>query len=57
VTKTADTQIVEEALRIIDQGLAGMVQRQLVSTNEVADLLLDLRMALMQAPAPQVAPA
>jgi len=49
VTDTAEIQIVDEALRIIDQGLSDMVQRELVSTNEVANLLLDLRSALVPA--------
>lgn len=46
MTVTADNQIVDEALKIIDQGLSHMAQRDLVSTNEVSDLLLDLRTML-----------
>jgi len=33
----------DEALALIDQGLGGMTDRQLVSTSEVTDLLLDVR--------------
>ena len=35
-----------EALAVIDKGLAELLHRELVSTNEVADLLLDVRMLL-----------
>jgi hypothetical protein len=38
--------VVAEAVSIIDQALAQMLQRELVSTGEVADLLLDVRMLL-----------
>lgn len=37
---------VEEAMRLIDQGLGDISERQIVSTSEVADLLLDLRSVL-----------
>jgi hypothetical protein len=46
MTDTKEPIVVEEALKIIDQGLIDMLQRQLVSTNEVADLLLDVRTLL-----------
>ena len=35
-----------EVLTIIDRGLSDMTHRELVSTDEVADLLLDLRTLL-----------
>lgn len=38
--------IVDEAVTVIDGALARMMQRDLVSTGEVADLLLDLRTLL-----------
>jgi hypothetical protein len=38
--------VVAEALAVIDGALAQMLQRELVSTGEVADLLLDVRMLL-----------
>jgi hypothetical protein len=37
---------ITEALALIDQGLGTLLDRQLVSTNEVADLLLDVRTLL-----------
>ena len=39
---------IEEALALIDQGLGVMTARQLVSTSEVTDLLLDVRALLSQ---------
>ena len=41
-----DITSIEEALALIDQGLGGMTDRQLVSTSEVTDLLLDVRALL-----------
>jgi hypothetical protein len=38
--------VINEALGVIDDALARMMQRELVSTGEVADLLLDVRMLL-----------
>ena len=38
--------VVGEAIAVIDEALAKMMQRELVSSGEVADLLLDLRMVL-----------
>lgn len=35
-----------EALEVIDAALAQMMQRELVSSGEVADVLLDVRMLL-----------
>jgi hypothetical protein len=37
---------IEEALALIDKGLGVMIDRQLVSTSEVTDLLLDVRALL-----------
>jgi len=57
VTETAVPEIViQEALAVIDQALGTMQQRELVSTDEVADLLLDLRLLLATAPAPVPVP-
>lgn len=46
--------VIAEALSVIDQALGQMLSRELVSTNEVADLLLDVRTLLTapSAPAP-----
>ena len=38
--------VIAEALSVIDQALGQMMSRELVSSNEVADLLLDVRSAL-----------
>jgi hypothetical protein len=38
-----------EAVAVIDEALGRMMQRDLVSSNEVADLLLDLRTLLVTA--------
>jgi len=54
VTDTAAPEIVvQEALAVIDQALGTMQQRALVSSDEVADLLLDLRLLLAAVPAPE----
>ena len=37
---------ISEALAIIDSALGAMLNRELVSTSEVADLLLDVRTIL-----------
>ena len=50
-TKDLDLQI-SEALALIDRGLGDMLHRELVSTDEVADLLLDVRSILAPAPEP-----
>jgi hypothetical protein len=48
-----DESVIDEAVRLIDAGLSDLLHRELVSTDEVADLLLDVRMLLT---APDVAP-
>lgn len=50
-TKELDEQVAE-ALALIDRGLGDMLHRELVSTDEVADLLLDVRSLLAAAPEP-----
>jgi hypothetical protein len=40
---------IDEALRLIDSGLLDLMHRDLVSTDEVSDLLLDVRMILTAA--------
>ncbi|MGH9183715.1 MAG: hypothetical protein ACRDZ9_07930 [Acidimicrobiales bacterium] len=46
MTQTREPKIVSEALTVIDKGLADMLHRELISTDEVADLLLDVRSLL-----------
>lgn len=43
---THNEEVIDEALSVIDQALAKMMQRELVSSGEVADLLLDVRTLL-----------
>jgi hypothetical protein len=43
---TREAAVITEALTVIDKALAEMLHRELVSTGEVADLLLDVRSAL-----------
>jgi len=45
----AETRVIEEAVRLIDSGLSDLMHRELVSTDEVSDLLLDVRMLLTAA--------
>jgi hypothetical protein len=44
-----ERSVIEEALRLIDAGLSDLMHRELVSTDEVSDLLLDVRMLLTAA--------
>jgi hypothetical protein len=46
---------VDEALKLIDKGLGDMIHRELVSTDEISDLLLDVRLVLAGAKAVQPA--
>jgi len=41
--------VIDEALRLIDGGLSDLMHRELVSTDEISDLLLDVRMLLTAA--------
>lgn len=50
VTTSLATTSLKGALALIDQGLGGLTDRQLVSASEVTDLLLDVR-SLLVAPA------
>ena len=46
MTETVAVETIAEALALIDRGLGDMQHRELVSTDEVADLLLDVRVLL-----------
>ena len=50
-TREIDEATIVEALALIDRGLGEMMHRELVSTDEVSDLLLDVRMLLTPAQA------
>lgn len=47
MTQTQESaDVITEALVLIDRGLTDMLHRELVSTDEVANLLLDVRSVL-----------
>lgn len=46
VSETQELQAITDALALIDMGLSSVLHRELVSSDEVSDLLLDLRMLL-----------
>ena len=46
MTEARDAAVITEALTVIDKALAEMLNRELVSTDAVADLLLDVRVLL-----------
>ena len=52
-TETTDA-VIHEALSVIDKALSQMMSRELVSSGEITDVLLDVR-TLLTTPAP-VAP-
>jgi len=55
--RNAHDAVINEALQVIDGALAKMMSRELVSTGEVADLLLDVRTLLTtDATVPDVTP-
>ena len=41
--KVVSADVINEALSIIDSALSDLVKRELVSTGEVSDMLLDVR--------------
>jgi len=47
--KDVEGKVIDEALRLIDGGLSDLMHRELVSPDEVSDLLLDVRMLLTAA--------
>lgn len=55
MTETIDTAAVIEAMSTIDEGLARFASRGLVSSDEISDLLLDLR-GILAGAAPPVEP-
>ncbi|CAB4799457.1 MAG: hypothetical protein F2873_05975 [Actinobacteria bacterium] len=48
MTETPEAEVIQEALTIIDKALSEMLHRELVSSNEVSDVLLDLRTVLVK---------
>ena len=47
--KVIDEAVIDEAVRLIDGGLSDLLHRELVSSDEVSDLLLDVRTVLKAA--------
>lgn len=46
MTDTHEDQIIDEALEVIDGALNDFLHRELVSSNEITDVLLDVRSLL-----------
>ena len=46
MTETRELDVITDALAIIDRGLSEILHRELMSTDEVANLLLDVRSLL-----------
>jgi hypothetical protein len=46
MTETFDPETIQEAMALIDRGLGDIQHRELITTSEVADLLLDVRLLL-----------
>jgi hypothetical protein len=46
MTRTVESEAISEALAIIDRSLVDLMKRELVSSTEVADVLLDVRLLL-----------
>lgn len=47
--KVVSADVINEALSVIDSALSDLVKRELVSTGEVSDMLLDVRNLLTTA--------
>ena len=47
--KVVSADVINEALSIIDSALSDLIKRELVSTGEVSDMLLDVRNLLTTA--------
>ena len=47
VTQTTEATVITEALTVIDRSLGQLAARELVSSAEMSDLLLDIRLLLM----------
>lgn len=57
MTGTLERDVIIEAVSIIDERLVQIGRRELVSSGEVSDLLLDLRTALVAAERTEAASA
>ena len=52
MTTTVEPESIAEALALIDRSLTDLVKRELISSNEMADILLDVRALLATVDAP-----
>lgn len=52
--QAANDAVIREALSVIDQALGQIMSRELMSSGEVADVLLDVRSLLTTKPVEQV---
>jgi hypothetical protein len=57
MTEAIEVEQLVEALAMIDRGLGDLQRRELVSSAEVADLLLDVRSLLTFVPEPVSEPS
>ncbi|MCO5311892.1 MAG: hypothetical protein M9952_03035 [Microthrixaceae bacterium] len=46
MTEVQESETINEAVAMIDRGLGDIAERSLVSSSEIADLLLDVRSLL-----------
>ncbi|WP_419946930.1 hypothetical protein [Candidatus Poriferisodalis sp.] len=56
-TRTAEPRIISDALEVIDHALGDFFSRELVSSVEVTDVLLDVRTLLRRGDEAAAAPA
>lgn len=56
MTETLERETITEALTIIDESLAKLTHRDLMSSTEVSDLLLDVRLLLAEVVLPEPEP-
>jgi hypothetical protein len=56
MTETLERETITEALTIIDESLSRLAQRDLMSSAEVSDLLLDVRLLLAEVVLPEPEP-
>ncbi|MEC8921802.1 MAG: hypothetical protein VX785_11800 [Actinomycetota bacterium] len=59
MTETPDVETIavantDEALALVDRALGSFMQRELVSANEVTDVLLDIRSVLNRIDRPEI---
>ena len=52
MSETSETNVVNEALAVIDKELRHLAARDMVTASDVTNLLLDLRLLLAPAAAP-----